>query len=71
MAAELVEVPDSGQNVNPVDKTPDMTQPVGVDENGRLYTAPSGGGLSATIEGEKLILAENSTAVIDGEKLIL
>ena len=71
MAAELVEVPDSGQNVNPVDKTPDMTQPVGVDENGRLYTAPSGGGLSAIIEGEKLILAENSTAVIDGEKLIL
>ena len=36
------EVPE--QNINPVPKTEDMTQPVGVDENGRLWVAPIGGG---------------------------
>lgn len=30
--------------VKPVTKTSDMTQSVGVDENGALYTAPGGGG---------------------------
>ncbi|MGM9763498.1 MAG: hypothetical protein ACI3ZQ_05725 [Candidatus Cryptobacteroides sp.] len=30
--------------LNPVEKTDDMTQPVGRDESGRLYTYPSGGG---------------------------
>lgn len=31
----------SGQSVNPIAKTGDMTQPVGVDEDGRLWTAPT------------------------------
>ena len=31
----------SSPNVNPVAKTDDMTQPVGVDENGQLWTAPT------------------------------
>lgn len=53
-AAGMVEVPDSGQNVNPAEKTEDMTQPVGVDENGQLWTAPTtssgsgGGGIGVT-----------------------
>lgn len=44
----------SGQNVNPVTKTEDMTQPVGVDENGQLWTSHTtssgsgGGGISVT-----------------------
>lgn len=41
MAAEMVEIPDSGGNVD------------------------------VTIEGETLVIAENSTATIDGETLIL
>lgn len=41
LAAEMVEVPDSGQNINPVAKTDDMTQPVGVDADGRLWVAPT------------------------------
>lgn len=40
IAAGLVEVP----NVKPVAKTEDMTQPVGVDEEGRLWSAPTAGG---------------------------
>lgn len=36
--------PDSSQNVNPVPKTDDMTQPVGIDADGRLWVAPIGGG---------------------------
>jgi hypothetical protein len=31
---------NSSQTINPVAKTEDMTQPVGVDENGQLWTAP-------------------------------
>lgn len=31
-------------NVNPVAKTEAMTQPVGIDENGQLWTAPTSGG---------------------------
>lgn len=40
IAAGLVDVP----NVKPVAKTEDMTQPVGVDEEGRLWSAPTAGG---------------------------
>lgn len=43
LAAELVEIPDSGQNINPVAKTDDMTQPVGIDADGRLWVAPTSG----------------------------
>lgn len=41
-----VEITVSGGNINPVPKTDDMTQPVGVDANGRLWVAPIGGGSS-------------------------
>jgi hypothetical protein len=34
----------SSENLNPVAKTEGMTQPVGVDENGQLWTAPGGAG---------------------------
>lgn len=30
-------------NLDPIEKTAEMTQPVGVDENGQLYVAPIGG----------------------------
>lgn len=39
-----VEVEGGTCNINPVAKTEDMTQPVGVDANGRLWVAPIGGG---------------------------
>lgn len=38
-----ITIPDSSQNLNPVAKTEDMTQPVGVDKNGQLWTAPTSG----------------------------
>ena len=38
-AAKLAE-----EIVNPIAKTADMTQPVGVDSNGQLWTAPTSGG---------------------------
>lgn len=60
IAAGLVEVP----NVKPVAKTEDMTQPVGVDDEGRLWSAPTAGGSGGgTIEWEVLTdieLAEES-----------
>lgn len=34
----------AGEKVTPVPKTEDMTQEVGIDENGELWTAPGGGG---------------------------
>lgn len=42
----MAEHPVSGGNVNynPVEKTEDMTQPVGVDADGRLWVAPVGSG---------------------------
>ena len=47
---------DSGENVNPVAKTEDMTQPVGVDEDGRLWTAPTAGNGSAEYEAGDILL---------------
>lgn len=43
LTAPLVEAPE-GSNVNPVAKTDEMTQPVGVDSEGKLFTKPGGGG---------------------------
>lgn len=34
----------AGEKVTPVPKTEDMTQEVGIDENGELWTVPGGGG---------------------------
>jgi hypothetical protein len=41
---------DSG--LNPVTKTSDMTQPVGIDENGQLWTAPTSGETGGETEEE-------------------
>ena len=51
-----ITIPDSGQNMNPVAKTEDMTQPVGVDEDGRLWTAPTAGNGSAEDEAGDILL---------------
>ena len=48
---------DSMRNVSPVAKTEDMTQPVGMDEDGRLWTAPTAGnGGSEEEEIEDILL---------------
>ena len=46
---------DSSQYMKPIAKTEDMTQPVGVDEDGRLWTAPTAGGGSVE-EVEDILL---------------
>lgn len=60
IAAGLVEVP----NVKPVAKTEDMTQPVGVDDEGRLWSAPTAGGSGGGTIGWEVLtdieLAEES-----------
>lgn len=70
-----------GQNVNPVAKTEDMTQPVGVDEDGRLWTAPTAdngeseeaedillGTLPMTIsESNCYLLADTNATISTGE----
>lgn len=51
--------------LTPVEKTDGMTQPVGRDEDGRLWTEPSGGGASAGItiedDGEGNVTIRNAT----------
>lgn len=44
---------------NPVAKTASMTQSVGVDTDGKLYTAPGGGGGSVTVDTEMSDTSEN------------
>lgn len=44
---------------NPVAKTASMTQSVGVDTDGKLYTAPGGGGGSTTVDTEMSDTSEN------------
>lgn len=46
----------SGDNLNPVKKTEDMTQPVGVDEDGRLWTAPTADNAGNEEESEDILL---------------
>ena len=46
----------SGQNLNPVAKTEGMTQPVGMDEDGRLWTAPTAGNGGSEGEVEDILL---------------
>lgn len=62
MMRRLMELESTG--LNPVDKNIFMTQPVGRDENGRLWTAPSGGeggGGVSFIPGNALELADDGT----------
>ena len=44
---------------NPAAKTSSMTQPVGVDADGKLWTAPSGGSGSVTVDGALSDTSEN------------
>lgn len=62
--------------VNPVQKTEDMTQSVGVDDSGRLWTAPGGGGAEvwetineATVED--VVLTELSCNFDDYRKVVI
>lgn len=65
-AEHPIEVPDSGGTVKTVNG-------ISPDENGNVeITIPdSGGNVDLTIEGETLVIAENSTATIENETLIL
>lgn len=45
-----IKAPVGGANYNPVSKTNDMTQPVGVDKNGLLWVAPVGGSSGGNAE---------------------
>lgn len=56
--------------VSPITKTEDMTQPVGVDENGQLWVAPVGGG--SGIEGltvESITIGESVNIPVTGVSL--
>lgn len=57
--------------LNPIPKTDDMTQPVGRDEQGRLWTPPSGGGGETGDIIQLLIEADMLLAVTDGDGAIL
>ena len=66
-----VATPSALGGVKPVAKTDDMTQSVGVDENGALFTAPSGGGdtpdiptPSASDNGDLLGVSNGAYALI-------
>ena len=54
-------------NYNPVEKTEDMTQPVGVDTDGKLWVAPIGGssggntGGTVVVQSKQLFDKENAT----------
>lgn len=52
----------SGHNINPVSKSEDMTQPVGVDADGKLWTAPTAGGGSVE-EVEDILLGTLPMAI--------
>ena len=43
-------IPDFNSNINPVEKTDDMTQPVGVDASGKLWVAPISGGSGGNVD---------------------
>lgn len=64
-------IPDSSSNVNPVEKTDDMTQPVGVDADGRLWVAPIGGGsggsfnITSDDDGNVIIASAGSVEITD------
>lgn len=48
--------------VKPTQKTDDMTQDVGVDSAGKLYTSPGSGGLSVTYDEETQTLKFTNTS---------
>lgn len=64
-------IPDFNSNVNPVEKTEDMTQPVGVDASGKLWVAPIGGGsggnfnITSDDDGNVIITSTGSVEITD------
>ena len=69
---ELVAVdkPEGGQNLNPVAKTEGMTQPVGVDGDGRLWTAPTAGNGGGAEAGD-ILLGTLPMTIRDGNCYLL
>ena len=69
-------IPGSASKVNPIAKTEDMTQPVGMDTEGKLWVAPIGGsgGFNITSDNEgNVIIVSSGTVKItdDGEGNII
>ena len=69
-------IPGSTSKVNPIAKTEDMTQPVGMDTEGKLWVAPIGGsgGFNITSDNEgNVIIVSSGTVKItdDGEGNII
>lgn len=58
---------DTLGGVKPVAKTEDMTQPVGVDEKGRLWTVPSAGGSNEWRLAKEVTLEETVKAITISE----
>lgn len=59
--------------INPIEKTNDMTQPVGVDENGQLWIAPiggTGGGLTSTATSLLISILQNAVYTSDQSAVI-
>lgn len=62
--------------LNPVEKTDDMTEPVGRDENGQLWAAPMGGGnvpslVFDTVADMNAYIAENAESLKTGQDLLI
>lgn len=75
---ENVEQNGGGGGLNPVDKTNAMTQPVGRDDEGRLWTAPTtsggtGGSISASGVGNTIVLTLSGgiTATGSGNTIVI
>ena len=56
---KLPESNNTSTNINPVEATDEMTQPVGVDKEGKLFTAPAVSGLSSGAENWRIIKTLN------------
>lgn len=72
MKEDIEELKQSGggsSNINPVAKTDEMTQPVGVDVNGALFTKPGSGG-SADLSNLSLSLNGTSISLKNGDTVI-
>ena len=77
--SKTIELP--GCDIQPIEKTEDMTQPVGIDENGQLWVAPiggGGGGDTPVVPGSHGIVwdlvnvssSNNAVSIADGGSLV-
>lgn len=58
-----------GCGISPIEKTEDMTQPVGIDENGQLWVAPIGGGGACPLTVETITIGEIGNVPVTGIEL--